>query len=176
MSGNHLELDAGMNKKVMLGFLFYNGYVSLAGFAGILVGIIAWIFAGLYHTKLGVPAIAVLILIGCMFLLLKPGMLYIQAGSIMKNESCYRKPMHYSFDSQGIVITQDNENEFLSWNKVKKMVLTASMLAIYDTKQHAFILPLSEAGEEKERLLALIRQAASENKWKFKDFYKNNER
>lgn len=163
MSKESIRLDVGMHKNAMLGFLFQHNYCSISGVSGVMISVLAWVFLGVELNKLGTFAILVVCLIGCLFIIFKPVLLFAQANNLVRREACYQKSMNYTFDETGIVIAQENEKEFLAWDKVKKVSLTKTMLAIYDTKMHAFILPISELGEYKDTIIGMTYRAAAAN-------------
>ncbi len=164
MEEKSIKLDVKMNKKAMRSFLFQHNYASAFGIIGIFISILAIILLIWKRDTFGVVADGLLILVGLLFIVIKPIMIIIQTGNVLKNEMCYQTPMNYIFDSAGIVITQDKENEFLPWTKVNKVALTAHMLALYDTKSHAFVIPVDAMQEDKENVIKLVcRMAADYN-------------
>lgn len=166
MDNKTIKLEAGMNRNAMLSFLFTHNYLSIGGIAGIVVSILAWVVVIFSWSTLGVIGIAVLILIGLLFIVIKPIMLLIQSSNVLKHDSTYQDKMSYSFDTYGVSVSQKNDSAYLVWNKVTKLALTKSMLAIYDSKNHAYIVPVSDMGENKDDLIAIVRAAVSENKIK----------
>lgn len=158
-----IQLDVNMNRKAMTRFLFQHNYCSIGGVIGVIISLFAWVFLGLEIDQLGTFALIAVGMVGCLFIIFKPVMLFVQANNLVKKEACYQKSIHYTFDDAGIVIVQENEKEFLAWDKVKKVTLAKTVLAIYDTKLHAFILPVSELGAYTNTIIEMTYHASVAN-------------
>ena len=166
MDNKNVKLETGMDKKTMLSFLFTHNYLSVGGIAGIIISILAWIFVIYSWNTLGIFGQVVLIFIGLLFIVIKPVMLLIQASNVLKKDSTYQNKMNYSFDSYGVSISQENDSVYLTWDKVTKLALTKNMLAVYESKNHAYIVPVSDMEEDKETLISIVKDAVAENKIK----------
>ncbi|MGN0395993.1 MAG: YcxB family protein [Coprococcus sp.] len=163
MEDKNVKFDVKMNKKAMKSFLFYHNYANIGGILGIVVSIMAIALFIWKMNILGIIVDGILLLIGLLFTVIKPVMIIIQTGNIMRNEMCYKSAISYTFDNEGVVIVQENEKEFLPWTKVKKVALTDCMLALYDTKSHAFIIPLEELQENKQNIIKLTYNMTKDN-------------
>lgn len=163
MESKTIKLETGMDKKSMRSFLFTHNYRSIGGIAGIIISIIAWILVITSWDNLGILGVAVLILIGLLFIVIKPVMLLLQTSNVMKKDATYQDKMNYSFDTYGVGVSQGNDNAYLVWSKVIKLTFTKSMLAVYDSKNHAYIVSVNDMGDDKEALISLVKSAAAEN-------------
>lgn len=151
MNDINCRIDVKMTKKAMLSFLFQHHYMSIAGIAGVMVSLAAWVLLIAGFKNMGLIPIFLVAFVGLLFVVLKPLMILMELGGIMK---AYEAPISYAFDNSSVVITQSSENEFLPWDKIKRVSITGKMLALYDTKSHAFVLPLEEMGENKTVIIA----------------------
>ncbi len=166
MDNKNIKLETGMDKKTMLSFLFMHNYLSIGGVAGVIISILAWVFVIYSWDTFGLFGRIVLIFIGLLFIVIKPIMLLIQASNVLRKDSTYQNKMNYNFDSHGVSISQENDSVYLTWDKVTKLAFTKNMLAIYENKNHAYIVPVSDMGEDKEALISIVKDAVAENKIK----------
>lgn len=125
----------------------YSIYGSLIGVCNILftvamVGLIVKFWGDVNHFVR-----ILLILASCLFPVIQPIGIYIrakrQADAMLQN-------MEIDFDDSGIHVRTANQTSDLKWNTIKRVSKKPSMMVIFSTATHGFILTNKVLGKEKE--------------------------
>lgn len=155
--------EVNMNFKAMRDYVLRTHYGSLSGKLAIFVALLALVqFVTTINKE--VPKNNRVLLIGIIVIvvILNPLFLTLRAYNQVKTSPYYKKPITYIFNSKGIVISQGENNEELSWDKIKKVIKTKHIIAVYTSKLHAFVLPIEELGSDASKIAALIVQSTEE--------------
>ena len=103
------------------------------------------------------------IVVACAFTIINPALLAFKAWRQLKLSTSHKKPLQYTIDDQGITISQDELSQTMQWNMICRILMTQKILAVYTSSVHAFVIPLSELGEDKGKIITAIVQFSASN-------------
>ena len=70
----------------------------------------------------------------------------------------YKKPLDYTFHNEGITISQGELSQSIEWSNIYRLMMTKKMIAIYTNRINAFVIPLSELGEDRGKIISSLVQ------------------
>ena len=98
------------------------------------------------------------------FTILNPISLALKTRKQLKTSPSYKQPLDYTFGSEGIIISQGELSQEVKWSDITRIMLTKSMIAIYTGPMSAFVIPTSELGKDKGRILSTAVQFTADYK------------
>ncbi len=153
-----------MTYKALLNYIMNTHYRSFAGISGLLLSIAAIVILVLGWGQLSTSRKGVLILVGCAFTVINPLMLAFKALQQLKLSPSYRKPLDYTFSDKGITVRQGDLSNDIPWESICRIMMTKHIFAIYTSRINAFVIPISELGEEKGKIIASVVQFTAQYK------------
>ncbi|MDD6328786.1 MAG: YcxB family protein [Eubacteriales bacterium] len=151
-----------MNFSALYSYIINTNYRSLSGVMGIVISVGSLVCALIFWTKFAVSTKIMLILVALLFTVINPLMLAFKAFQQLKLSPSYKKPIDYTFTDDGITISQGDVSTTLTWKQICRLMLTKQMLAIYTSRIHAFVIPVSELGEDGPKILTSVVQFTSQ--------------
>ncbi len=136
-----MKVEVQMTAKIMYNFMLHHTYTRLGGILTVCFGIVCIVFGinsigeGASNTTL------VYFLLGGLFVVGNPIMLWSTARKQVKRTPSFQKPLCYEFTSEGVTIQQDENNELIQWNQIQKVTTTPTLVLVYVSRVRAFILP-----------------------------------
>lgn len=103
-------------------------------------------------------------IIALLFTVINPLMLAFRTYKQLKLSESYKKPIQYTFRDSGITLKQGDLEQELEWKHICRILLTNKILAIYTSRIHACVIPLSQLGDDKGKILAAVVQFTAEYK------------
>lgn len=91
------------------------------------------------------------------FTVWQPFLLYLKSAKQAKNPRI-QNGMTLSFDDEGILVSQGEENLSLEWENIKRGERIGDMIILYMDRIRAYLLPDSCMAEKKEEITALIKE------------------
>lgn len=145
-----------MTFKALYSYVLNTNYRSYAGIIGLVIsfGAIALLFAN--WSGFGTGQRAMLIIIGLVFTVINPLSLAFKTYQQLKLSPSHKIPLDYTFSSEGIKVTQGEVSQMITWDMICRIMLTKHMVAVYTSRIHAFVIPLTELGEDKGRILTAM--------------------
>ncbi|MBQ9609263.1 MAG: YcxB family protein [Lachnospiraceae bacterium] len=139
-------------------YVMNTNYRSIAGVLGLFLslGSIGILIIGWNGLLLRQKIIFIIIALA--FTVINPVMLAVKTASQLKKSPSYKKPLNYSFGDDGILVSQDELSQKIKWKDIYRIMLTKSMVAIYTGPVTAFVIPLSELGKDKGKILSAVVQ------------------
>lgn len=153
-----------MTYSALYSYILNTYYRSFSGILGVLLSVMALFVLVYCWGQLTTSQRVVFILVAITFTLLNPFMLAFKAFKQLKLSPSYKKPLDYTFHDDGIKISQGELSQDITWNKICRILMTDRMLAIYTGRMHAFVIPLSELGSDKGKIIASVVQFTAEYK------------
>ena len=147
-----------MKYKALYSYVINTNYRSFSGVMGILVSVFALAMLFAFWGKLTTGYRILLLLLGTTFIIINPLMLAWQTFKQLKLSPSYRQPLEYTFADDGITVKQGEVEQLLPWDKICRVMMTNSMIAIYTGRLNAFVIPLSELGEDKGKIVSAVVQ------------------
>ncbi|MGN0435767.1 MAG: YcxB family protein [Wujia sp.] len=156
--------SVNMTYRALYSYILNTNYRSFSGITGLFLSVAALVILAIGWDKMGTSQRLIFMVVGLVFLVINPLMLAFKAFKQFKLSPSYRKPLDYLFEDDGITVSQGELKQELSWDKICRLMLTNSMLAIYTSRVHAFVIPISELGEEKGKIITMLVQFTAEYK------------
>lgn len=147
-----VRLDAGDLWK-------FSMYHSMGGFKGVFN--LAFTLAALYVLVVRWSVLTVpyrLLLVGCalLFTVWQPFLLYSKARKQAKLP-VMQQPMILTFGEEGLRVEQNEQQVNFTWEQMGRMDRVSTMIVLYMDRVHAYLLPDSVMGEQKEAFLEMAR-------------------
>lgn len=147
-----------MSFKPLYSYVLNTYYRSFSGFLGILLSIGSFVILGVFFSSLETGQKALFLVLGLAFTVINPFMLAFKTFKQLKLSVSYRKPLDYTFSDDGIKVAQGELSQEIKWSDICRIMMTNSMIAIYTSRVNAFVIPLTELGEEKGKIIASVVQ------------------
>lgn len=153
-----VKANVQLTTKQMFQFLMYHTYSTVAGVIGIIISIAA--YGGAIY-MLTIPEasmlyIGSLFVIGLLFTVVQPVMIYNKAKRQVIQSEAINKPLEYTIDEEGVHIAQDDKTGFSSWSEIVKVKAVAGIVILYTGKMHAYVIPVAEFGDRYEDLKKIV--------------------
>ncbi|MDO4554745.1 MAG: YcxB family protein [Lachnospiraceae bacterium] len=161
MDREPVELKVKIGPKELFSFLFRHTYTTPSGIFGLCVSLTAFLLLILGYAKGDDFRMIVLLVLGLLFTVINPIMLYMRAKNQALTNPVYKNELCYTLDESGITLEVGEAKETVAWDKIRRWKRTRVVHILYTTKIHAILLPFScMKGKEKEVegwLLAMVR-------------------
>lgn len=156
-SGTEIQAEILVSSSQLYRFNLYHCYLNSSnGAFGILLGLICLSYGIAFHSALGINNSVMVIVLGVIFLIYNPISLFIKSKSRYMSNNALRKPMNYTFDDKGFIISQDDVSEDMEWSDLYKVVETKECLYFFFTRMHANIVPKEALGENADNIYRLL--------------------
>lgn len=137
----------------------FSMYHSMGGFKGVFN--VAFTLAALYVLVARWSVLTgpyKLLLVGCalLFTVWQPFLLYNKARKQAKLP-VMQKPMILTFSKEGLKVEQNEQQATFTWEQMGRMDRVSTMVVLYMDRVHAYLLPDSVMGEQKEAFLEMAR-------------------
>lgn len=142
-----IEFDVELTVKDLYAFSMRHAYVGVSGIFGLLISLGSWILLIVQFSGLDMSARVVLFVIGCLFTIVQPIMLYSKARTQIRRNQNINSVLHYRLTEEGITISQGEQEASVKWYEVRKRVVTKSAMYLYMSPVRAFIFPKEQCGE-----------------------------
>ena len=147
-----------MNFSALYSYVINNNYRSFGGIMGLLLSIGAFIIVIVFWGQLSISQRVMFILVGMVFTVINPISLGFKTFKQLKLSPSYKKPLEYTFGNDGIKVSQGDTSLDISWDKIIRVMMTKKVIAIYTGRMYAFVIPLSELGEDRAKIVTAIVQ------------------
>ncbi len=147
-------------------FSMRHTYCSASGVFGLLLSIGCLAVCAARYEVLDGSAKLALVIIGLLFTVVQPIMLYGKAFMQRLRNQDINAPLQYCVGEEGIEVSQGEQQVQIPWYDVRKMVQSKNAVYLYMSPVRAFIFPRKQCGARYEELLTLIRNMLE----KYKDY------
>lgn len=145
-----------MTFKALYSYVINTNYRSYAGIIGLVISFGALIILAMNWNGFATGQKAMLIIIGLVFTVINPLSLAFKTYQQLKLSPSHKVPLDYTFSSEGITVKQGDVEQLIKWDMICRIMMTKHMVAVYTSRIHAFVIPLSELGEDKGRILTAM--------------------
>lgn len=171
---NEVDLNIQLECRDMFWFLLRHNYLNFSGMFGVVLslGALALLLSG-YG---GGDTLKTVLLIGvaALFTIINPLMLWFKAAGQIKRNPMFKEPLHYKINSDGMLVSQGEEELPVEWASIRKVIETKSAIIVYLTVIHAYILPKRQFAEENTAVKEIIRRHVNAKVCRWKDKGKND--
>lgn len=145
-----IRFTVNLTAKELFLFSMRHTYVSMSGVVGLLISIGSLVICACKYRTLDTTAIIALIIIGCLFTIVQPLMLYSKARAQKKQNEDINDTLHYVLDDKGITVSQEEQVVNIKWYEIRRRVQTKSAIYLYMSPVRAFIFPQAQLGDKYE--------------------------
>ena len=144
-----VSFDVKITPGVLYDYLLYHTYTGTTGLLGTIAGallVVAYFMAGsmLY------------LIFGVVVLVYLPWTLFIRSKKQYLTNSAFKEPLHYTFNEEGMTVSQKDTSEQIAWENLYKAVSTPKSIVLYTSPVNASIFPKKDLGERKAALIEVI--------------------
>ncbi len=150
--------SVNMTFQALYSYILNTNYRSLAGIIGVLVSLMGVAVLVFGWNTMATGQKVLFILVALSFLVINPLSLAFKAWQQLKLSPSYKQPLDYTFTDEGITVEQGEAKQDIKWEKICRLMMTGKMIAIYTDRYHAFVIPLSELGEDKGKIITTLVQ------------------
>lgn len=148
-----VTLDIKLNAKDLYKFNMKQAYRGMQGILSIIMPILVFAYAVTSYGQVSIGSTLVYIGLGIMFLVYVPVSLWLRVNKIIKDENnALSKSIHYVFDEDTIGVSVGEESVEFKWENIFQMKTSGDLLLVYTNRINAYILPLSQVGDQYENL------------------------
>lgn len=164
MEQKPIKLNFKIQTKDLFIFMLRHTYTSISGLFGLVLSLISFglLFAG--FAKGDDFKMLVLLVLGLMFTVINPVMIYMKAKNQALSNPIYKNELFYTLDDQGISLSVGNTKDSIEWSQVLKWNKTKGLQILYTTMVHAILLPVSAMNGQEEEVEALLREKLGRKK------------
>ncbi len=152
-----IEFKVKLTRKEMFSFLINNAYRKPMGVIMFLFGIGCYVVAALTYSQMELYSILLLILLGSIYTIIQPVMLWRNAGRQIARNPVYKEELNYCFDEKGITVSQGGSVTSKNWDECYKAADYGRIVVIYITVNNGIILPKAAMGGQYEEFAKLVR-------------------
>ena len=131
----------------------YGIYGSMLGVCNIIFMVAMFLLTAKFWNDVNIPMKIVLIIAICLFTVIQPLAIYVRAKRQVEATS---HEMEIIFDDQGIHVKSQNKKSDVRWSTIKGVSKKLSMIIIFSTAKHGFVLNNRVLGKEKESFYAYL--------------------
>lgn len=152
------KITVNMTQKALTDFVFRSYYSRFTGFLSIFLGFLAIMMLVRGAGKISLQSIIVYAVLAAICLIGNPLVLMMKARKQLRTNPSYKAPITYEIDLAGITVSQGEQQELIQWKNIFRIRYSKNMVAVYTSPYHAFVLPNSELGNDKEIILGRLVQ------------------
>ncbi len=145
-----VELTAGD----LYAFSMRHAYGNISGIFGVVISLSCWFILVLRFGAMDTTARIALFIIGCLFTIVQPVMLYSKSKAQARQNKNINSKLHYVLSPEGITVSQGEQEAAVKWYDVRKITCTAKAVYLYMSPVRAFIFPQDQCGTEFEEIKA----------------------
>lgn len=142
VSGISVDIKIGTGD--MFYFFIRHNYFCLSGIIGLCISFGAFFLFIIRFQQYEMPAKCLLIVISLLFTVVQPLQLLLKAANQIKRTPMFQEPIQYTFRSDGLELSQKDQNGVIPWEQIMKIIDTNSHMIIYITRMRAYIFPKNQ--------------------------------
>ena len=143
MEQKPVKLHVKIGTKELFSFLLRHTYTNASGLFGLCLSLLSLVLLGMGYAKGDDFRTVVLLVLGLLFTVINPLMLYAKAKNQALTNPIYKNELLYTLDEAGVTLEVGESKETVAWKQIKKWKKTRITHILYTTKIHAILLPFS---------------------------------
>lgn len=152
-----MTFEVKVRTKDLFGFTMYHAYSGLMGKIWVIFSIFCLAAAVWTWEDVSLQGTLVLVVLGLLFTVVNPLMLYYKCVRRVMKTPAYRKPFRYIFTKDGFSVSQGEQMGKISWMDLFQIVCTKKAVYLCPDPLHAQIISLEQLGEQQEKLKEFLR-------------------
>ena len=166
-----IEFNINLTAGELYAFSMHHTYSSISGIAGLILSFGSLIICAFNFKNFESTTIIALIVIGLLFTIVQPAMLYSKAKVQARKNESISGSLHYRLSEDGIEISQGEQTAAVKWYEVRKMKIAKNAMYVYMSPVRAFIFPKRQCNEHFDAAAALVEDMIK----KYKDYEPDEE-
>lgn len=163
-----IELDIKMTFEDMYRFNLYHVYHNSQGILSIVLAVMLALLSILTWGESNVVYNVLYLLAAILIVVYVPVNLHGKVKKLMKNTESYQKPIHYTFDANGITTSFEDQSVTMPWKQLYKIVSTKRMVLLYGGRIRANVIPRNQLGDAYDALYELAKSQMDSYRFKMK--------
>ncbi|MEG0013701.1 MAG: YcxB family protein [Cellulosilyticaceae bacterium] len=131
----------------------YHMYGSMVGVCNMIFTIAMFLLTAKFWADVNGFVRILLIIACCLFTVIQPLVIYMRAK---KQAVTVREEMEIGFDDKGVHVKTENKSSDLKWTTIKRVSKKPTMIVVFSTTTHGFILTNKVLGKQKEAVYDYI--------------------
>lgn len=158
-----ITFSVRITRREMFSFLMNNAYRKPMGVILFLFGIGCFVVAAVTSADMDLKSTLLLILLGSLYTIIQPIMLWRSANRQVKKNPVYRDELLYSIDDSGITVSQGESTTFKKWEECYRAKDYGKLAVIYITVNNGVILPKEAIGDKYNDFVEIVKEHIPSN-------------
>ena len=164
-----VTLDVKIDAKDLYKFNMMQAYRGMQGILSVLLPVLVFGYAVTSYGKGDAGSTLLYIGLGILFLVYVPVSLWLRVNKVIKDENnALSKTLHYEFEEEMIRVSVGEESVEFRWENIYQMKVSGKQLLVYTNRINAYILPLSQVGDNYATLSELAHKKLEKYRIKMK--------
>lgn len=159
-----LNFDAKLSARELYAFSMRHTYRSLSGIFGLVISFASLIICAVRFEYLDKTAVLALIIIGLIFTVIQPVMLWSKAKAQVRKNKSINATLHYTINDDGITVSQGEQEAVVKWYQIRKTVVAKDAIYVYMSPVRAFIFTKKQCGDDFLELVNDIQEKVKQYK------------
>ena len=159
-----LNFDAKLSAVELYAFSMRHTYRSMSGVFGLIISFASLIICAVRFEYLDRTAVMALIIIGLIFTVVQPVMLWSKAKAQVRKNKSINDTLHYTINDDGITVSQGEQEAKVKWYEIRKTVVVKDAIYVYMSPVRAFIFTKKQCGESFSELVRNIQEKVKQYK------------
>lgn len=159
-----IEFEVDLTVGDLYAFSMRHTYGNVSGIFGLVLSIGSWLICLFRYESMDLSARMALFVIGCLFTIVQPVMLFFKSAMQMKQNKNINTSLRYRLSEEGITVKQGEQEGHAAWNEIRNVVVTKRAAYVYMSAVRAFIFPASQCGEDFEEVCRMLQQQREQYK------------
>ncbi|MBE5936356.1 MAG: YcxB family protein [Lachnospiraceae bacterium] len=164
----NIEISVKLKTRHMYEFQMRHYYLSAQGVLAVLFSVAVFVYYLISHKTNDQMTNLLLIFGALLFTVIYPFHMWQRSIQLVKLSPVLSKALNYTFTSEGILISQDNDDVLFPWEDIKKVIETRRLLLVYSSPKNGYILPKSQYKEQCDSIKTMIKREVDDEVCKLK--------
>ncbi len=152
-----IKVDVELTAQDIYAFSMRHTYTGFSGIFGVLISLSCLGICVVRFSTLDTMVRIALVVIGMLFTVVQPVMLYTKARAQVKQNENINAKLHYVLDAEGITVEQGEQSAQVKWYDVRKSICGKRHTYLYMSPVRAFIFPVHCCGEKYQEIQSLLK-------------------
>ena len=158
------DFDAKLSAGELYAFSLRHTYRSMSGIFGLIISFASLIICALRFNYLEKTAVIALIIIGLIFTVIQPVMLWSKAKAQVRRNKSINSTLHYTINDDGITVSQGEQEAKVKWYEIRRIIFVKDAIYVYMSPVRAFIFTKKQCGGDFSELVKYIRERQEQYK------------
>lgn len=150
------KFEVKLTAKDLWQFTMYHAYRGMSGIFAVIFTVAAFVLViARWSVMMDFQKILVVVCL-LLFTIYQPGMLYVKAKKQAKTPFM-QAPMYLTFNDDGLLVQQSEQEISFTWDQIGRVDRKKTMAIIYMDRVHAYLLPNSILGDQKEAFFEMLK-------------------